>query len=206
MHKLLVLFGAFLCLSLTAAAQESTAALDATGSASEPAAQPTLGPSNRQPWQLGAGFQYQHYTLYGQKFNNYGFNSDFTGYLKDWFGIEGTAAMGFGHTGTTAKVPVSLHAKSVFVGGGPHIAINNKTRFEPWVHVLVGLEHFRFTQTNNTLGLGSNSAFGFLAGGGVDYKLAGDVSWRIQGDFIGSHFGSSVQKNYSFGTGLILNF
>ena len=48
----------------------------------------------------------------------------------------------------------SIDAKTFFIGGGPHISVYNTNHFEPWVHVLVGWERFRFTQTAT---LGSNS-------------------------------------------------
>jgi hypothetical protein len=206
MRKLLLLCGFLLCMSLTAVAQDSNGALDVSSPASDTASPSSLSVSDREPWQLEAGFQYQHYKVLGETFHNLGFNSSITRYLNDWFGVEGTVIAGFGHAGPTPTVPATLDAKSFFVGGGPHIALSNRSRFEPWGHVIAGLEHFRFSQTNNKIGLGSNSAVGFLAGGGVDYKIGGRAYWRVQADFIGSHFGDVTQTNYSFGTGLVFNF
>ena len=199
MRKLFVLCGAFLCLSLTAAAQESAPAFDPGSPAAEPAAPASLTPPDREAWQLGIGFQYQHFGVLGQSFHTLGYNADITRYLNNWFGVEGTVSLGFGSYGSAP----SLTAKSLFVGGGPHIALNNNSRFEPWFHVLAGLQHFRFSQGPV---LGSNSTIGFVGGGGVDYKFGGRASWRVQGDFIGTRFGSSIEKSYSIGTGLILNF
>ena len=203
MRKVLFLCGTILCLSLTAAAQDAPAAFNASSPASEPAAPVTFRPSDRAPWQLGIGFQYQHFKILGQTFHDVGYNTDFTRYLNDWFGLEGTVALGFG--GNTGA-PLNLHAKSLFVGAGPHLAVHNGTRFEPWGHLLVGWEHFRFTQTNTIIGLGSNSRIGFMGGGGVDIKIFPRAYWRVQGDAIGSHFGSSREINYSVGSGLVLNF
>jgi len=207
MSKLFILCGALLCLSLTASAQDSTAAFDASSSAAEPAASAaepaapaSLLPSDREPWQLGVGFQYQHYTPFYLNFHDLGFNTEVTRYLNNWFGVEGTVVMGFGNTGTTP----SRDAKSFFIGGGPHIAFANGSRFEPWGHVLVGWERFRFTESNI---LGDNSAVAFMAGGGVDYKIGERAYWRVQGDFIGSRIGTtSINRDYSFGTGLVFNF
>ena len=200
MRKLLFLCGAILCLAITAAAQDAPAEFDTSSTASEPAAPAPFQPPGRDAWQLGIGYQYQHFKILGQTFSDNGYNSDVTRYLTDWFGIEGTVAMGFGKTGA----PLNITAKSFFVGGGPHLTWARPGRFEPWGHVLVGWEHFRFTQT--AIGLGSNSAIGFMAGGGVDYKIFPRAYWRFQGDAIGSHFGASRQYNYSFGTGIVLNF
>ncbi len=137
MRKLFVLCGAILFLSMTTAAQDAPAGFDASSPASEPAAPATFHPSDRAPWQLGFGYQYQHYKALGQSFHTNGFNTDFTRYLNNWLGIEGTAVMGFGHTSTTP----SFVAKSLFVGGGPHVTVHNVGRFEPWVHVVVGWQH-----------------------------------------------------------------
>jgi opacity protein-like surface antigen len=199
MRKLLVLGGAILCLSMTAAAQDAPAAFDASSPASEPAAPVSFHPSDRATWQLGVGFQYQHFNILGQTFHDFGYNADLTYYLTNWFGVEGTVALGFGNTGA----PLNLPAKSFFVGGGPHVSVHHSGRFEPWVHALVGWEHFRFRQTST---LGSNSKVGFMAGGGVDYKIFPRGYWRVQGDAIVSSFGTTRQANYSIGTGLVLNF
>jgi len=114
--------------------------------------------------------------------------------------LEGTAIAGFGSLSTNS----SIDAKSLFLGGGPHISIHNSNHFEPWVHLIVGWERFRFTQSAT---LGNNSHAAFMAGGGVDYKIgSGRLYWRVQGDFLGSNFGPTFSKDYSFGTGLVLNF
>jgi hypothetical protein len=202
MRKLLVLFGAFLCLSMTAAAQDSSAALDTSSPAGEAAAPGTSYPSDRAPWQLGTGFQFQHYNVLGQTFHNSGFHTEVTRYLNDWLGLEGAVAGGFGHTGA----PLNIVAKSLFVGGGPLISAHNNSRYEPWAHVLVGLQHFRFALSNNVVGLGSNSALGFMGGGGVDLKLGRGISWRFQADYIGTRFLSAMQANFSFGSGVVFNF
>ncbi len=200
MRKLFVLCAALVCLSLTASAQDSTAAFDASSSASEPAASPSLIPADRDPWQLGLEFQYSAFNVLGQKFHNFGYQANVTRYLNNWFGLEGTANAGFGHTGSN----VNIDAKTFFIGGGPHISLHESGRFEPWVHVIAGWERFRFTQTTS---LGSSSHAAFLAGAGVDYKIGGGrIYWRTQGDFIGTNVGPTFGANYSVGTGLILNF
>jgi hypothetical protein len=200
MRKLSVLCAALFCLSLTASAQDSTAAFDASTSASEPAAPSSLIPADRDPWQLGVGFQYLQFNVVGHKFHDFGYQADVTRYLNNHFGLEGTVIAGFGSFGTNP----SIDAKSFFIGGGPHVSVFNSNHFEPWVHVIAGWERFRFTQTTT---LGSNSHAAFMAGGGLDYKIVGGrIYWRVQGDYNGSNFGNGITSNYSFGTGLVLNF
>jgi hypothetical protein len=201
MRKLLVLCAALFCLSLAASAQDSTGALDASSSESEPAAPASLIPADREPWQIGAGFQYlQFNNVMGLKFHDFGYQADVARYLSNWFAVEGTAIAGFGNTGTSPNI----NAKSFFIGGGPHVTVYNSAHLEPWVHLLVGWERFRTTQGAT---FGTNSHAAFMAGGGLDYKIGGGrLSWRVQGDFMGTNVGPAFSKNYSIGTGLVLNF
>ena len=173
-----------------------------------PSAHGQIFQPDRGPYQFGFGYQYQHYNVLGQKFHDNGYNADFSVHVVDWItgaslrlavAAEGTAVMGFGHTGGTPN----LDAKSLFIGGGPHVSIESGSRIEPWLHVLPGLQHFRFTQSST---VGSNSAFGFMAGGGLDFRLNQRVYWRIQADYIGTHFHSSEQSNFSVGSGIVLHF
>ena len=158
--------------------------------------------------QIGVGYQAQHFHVLGQTFHTHGYNTDLSFHVFDWLtgasmrvavAAEGTATFGFGHLNTNPN----LSAKSLFLGGGPHVSIQSNSFVEPWVHVLPGWEHFRFAQSDV---LGGNSAFGFIGGGGLDFKVGPRVHWRMQGDYIGTHFQSSLQSNYSVGTGLIIYF
>ncbi|HWF13201.1 MAG TPA: hypothetical protein VG272_05660 [Candidatus Acidoferrales bacterium] len=203
MRKLTILCVALFCLSLTASAQDSPAAFDTASPASEavpaPAPAPLL-PSDRDPWQVGLGFQYLQFNVLGVRFHDFAYKVDGTRYLNNWFGVEGAVIAGFGHVEGAPKVD----AKSLFLGGGPHISVYNSRHLEPWVHALVGWEHLRFTQ-GATLGADSHAAF--YAGGGVDYKISATrLFWRVQGDYIGTNFGPKLSTNYAFGTGVVINF
>ena len=103
MRKLTILCAALFCFSLTASAQDSTAAFDASSPASEPAAPASLIPADREPWQLGVGFQFLQYNVLGQKFHDFGYQADVTRYFINWFGVEGTAIAGFGQRGIESK-------------------------------------------------------------------------------------------------------
>lgn len=173
-------------------------------------------PAHAQIWDpdlgrydVGIGYQYQRYHVFGKEFQNNGVNGDFAIHIVDaltsvdWRingAIEATLASGFG--GHTTGKP-DLQPKSVFFGAGPHLAIENRSRIEPWAHLLLGVQHFRVTQGDT---LGSNSAFGFMLGGGADIRLLPRIAWRIQTDYMASTFLSSYQSNFSIGTGLVFNF
>ena len=201
MRMLSILCAALFLFSLTASAQDSSAAFETSNASSEPAVPASLIPEDREPWQIELGFQYLHYDVLGLSFHDLAYQAGVTRYLTNNFGVEGTAIAGFGHAGSSP----SITANSIFLGGGPHISLLNRNHFEPWVHVIAGWERFRFTQSTTR---GSNSHAAFLAGGGIDYKIGmGRLYWRVQGDFLGTNVGGNgFSKNYIFGTGLVLNF
>jgi hypothetical protein len=208
MRKFLVVCGAVLFLSLT-----SAAATDPPTSP-EPSAQAAPAgffSAERGRFEVGINYQFQRYQVFGSNFDNNGILSSFNVHLFDpltsvsWritAALEGAVGAGFGgHTGGTPN----LEVKSVFVGGGPRLAFESGSRLEPWAHLLVGWQHLRYTQTPT---LGSNSAFGFMVGGGVDIKLIRSVYWRVQADYLGTHFPppQTIQNNLSVGTGPIVTF
>jgi hypothetical protein len=78
MRRLSILCAALFCFSFTASAQDSTAAFDASSTAAEPAAPASLIPADREPWQMGVGFQFLQYNVLGQKFHDYGYQADVT--------------------------------------------------------------------------------------------------------------------------------
>lgn len=203
MCRFIVLCGAILCVWLTAAVPSFA------GPCTEQSEAPGIFVPTRDCFELGIGYQYQHFDVLGSEFHNNDYNANFDMHLFDLVtgadgrltvGVEGAATAGFG--GNTGGNP-SLKVKSLFLGAGPHLAIENKSRFEPWVHGLVGWEHLRFTQTAT---LGSNSALGYMVGGGVDIRLTPQLYWRFQADYLGTHFQSSLQSNYSTGSGIVFHF
>lgn len=169
---------------------------------------PTVYVPDRGCAEFGFGYQFQGFHEYGRKFHDNGFNVDFGMHLFDWLtggdgrltvNAEGLGMFGFGHTGGTPN----LDAKSLFLGGGLHAAIQSHSRLEPWIHIVPGWERIRFTQTTT---LGAENAFGFLAGGGLDVRVERGLYWRVQGDYVGTVFQSTEQSNYSVGTGLLFYF
>jgi hypothetical protein len=202
-YRSMALCGTILCLWLTAAKSFFA------GPCTERNEAPGIFVPVRGCFELGIGYQYQHFNVLGTRFHNSGLSADFGMHLFDLItgadgrvtvGVEGTAMSGFG--GNTGGNP-SLNVKSFFLGAGPHIAIENGSRFEPWIHGLVGWERLRFTQSAT---LGANSALGYMVGGGVDIRLRPQIYWRFQADYVGTNFQSSLQSNYSTGSGIILYF
>lgn len=204
MDAKLLLYGAVFVLSLGVVAQPSLA-----GPCTEQREAPGIFVPGQGCIDVAFGYQYQHFSVLGTRFNTDAYSMDVGVHLVDLvtgavgrltLGAEGNIVAGFdGHTSGSP----SLDAKSLFFGAGPHIAIESNSRFEPWIHGLVGWQHYRFTQTAT---LGSNSALGYMVGVGLDVRLKRAIYWRFQGDYVGTHFNSGLQTNYSAGTGVVLYF
>lgn len=165
--------------------------------------QHSIGAGSYAPWQIAVSFQYNRDNLIGSPFNAYGGNVSLARYFVRWFGVEGQLGVGFGNTRQTT-IPPNLTAKSIFFGIGPRLAYRNRTRFEPWAHVLIGAEHFRFSQTTGFLG--TNNALAGPAGGGVDVYFTPNVGLRAEADFIGSRFFSTNQRSFQVIGGVVINF
>ncbi|MBZ5643798.1 MAG: hypothetical protein LAO19_13635 [Acidobacteriia bacterium] len=175
---------------------------------SAPVAHAQIWAPDHKPLELGIGFQYTHYNIGGTQFHNLGEDASFTYHIIDPLtgagarltgSIEGAVMAGF--DGHPAGASSQVNAKSLFVGGGPHVALESPSRYTPWVHLLFGLDRVQLTAANR-------NAFGFVGGGGVDVNLVGPISWRVQADYLGTHFKTPawVQSNYAFGTGVVLTF
>jgi opacity protein-like surface antigen len=212
MRKLLIVVLAVFVPVLAASAQDlntqDQSNVASVASATPAAAAPQVSGYAFPDWQVSLGYQYNSLKINdntgnGSTFHTNGINASLTRYFKDWLGLEAQVGIGFGNTRATT-FPNSLDAKSVFIGGGPHIAYRNKSRFEPWGHALFGMEHFRFTQTGGVLG--SNTAFGWMGGGGLDYHFNSRMAIRGEGDYLGTHFFGATQTNFQAVAALVVNF
>lgn len=160
--------------------------------------------SDFTPWQLAIGYQYNRINLVGIPFNTNGANVTITRFFGRWFGLDAQAGAGFfGNTGTSTTPP-DLGVHSLFVGGGPRLAYRNHSRIEPWIHAVVGLEDFRFTQTSGVLG--SNHALGGAGGGGMDYIIGPHLALRAEADVMQTRFFSAYQRHFQGVGGLVFNF
>jgi hypothetical protein len=150
-------------------------------------------------WQLAAGFQFQHYNVFGASFANYGYHADITRTLTNWGSLEGIVATGFGHSGGVRNP----EAKSLFVGGGPRFTARTQRLFEPWMHVLVGMDRL----ASGVAGSGTApSSLAFMGGVGADLKFNPRIYLRVEGDYLGTQFQSTPESNISVGTSVVFNF
>jgi hypothetical protein len=211
MRKFLLLCGVVLLSSVAAAAQSDISAIAAPSPAAALPASPQFAQrAQLTDWQISIGYQFSRFNMPSQTMNSDtvpaftvnddGLDVSFTRFFLSWGGLEAEAATGFG-SGSTPQI---ASATSLFVGGGPRFARRGHGRFEPWGHVLVGLEHFRFTQT--AIDYGSNNALAFMGGGGVDIHLNGRTAIRVQADYLETGLFSRSQSNFDVGVGVVFNF
>ncbi len=162
------------------------------------------GHHQNDPWQAAFAYQYNRDNLLGSPFNTHGLNVTVTRFFGRWIGVEAQVGTGFfGTTGQTT-IPPSLSVKSVFFGAGPRLALRTGSRFEPWIHVVVGMEHYRFSQTAGLLG--SNNALAGEAGVGMDVYLRPHLAVRGEAGFIGSRFFSTNQRSFQVLGGVVFGF
>ena len=199
MRVAIFLLGTFLLFSAGAAAQ-------GPAGVGAPSGPKYAGTSEREndPWQFAVGYQYNRDNLLGSPFNTHGANFSLARYFGRWFGVEAQVGLGFlGKTGQSTT-PSNLDVKSLFAGGGPRLVYRNRSRYVPWGHVVVGIEHYRFSQTSGLLG--NNNAVAGDAGGGVDVYLKPHTAFRIEADAFGSRFFSTNQRSFQIVAGLVLDF
>jgi hypothetical protein len=201
MRVAIFLLGIFLFFSASAEAQGPAGV--GAGGGTGPRYSAT-GEHEYDPWQIAIGYQYNRDNLLGTPFNTHGLNVSVARYFGRWFGVEAQVGAAFlGNTGQ-GSVPPKLSAKSIFSGVGPRLAYRNRSRFEPWIHVVVGLEHYRFSQTAGLLG--SNNALAGPAGGGVDVFLSPHLALRAEADALGSRFFGTNQRSFQIVGGLVFGF
>jgi len=204
MRRLLVLIGFILCVAGPAGAQgPAGSGADSKPRPSHRSSSHNFSSPDFTPWQFSVDYQYNRINLTGSPFSTNGLSTDVTRYFTRWFGVEGQLGFGFGNTGATTS-PANLTMKSLFAGGGPHMAYRGHGRIEPWAHLVVGMQHFRFTQTAGVLG--SNTALAGAAGGGADYRLGTRTAFRVEADVIETRFFSANQRHFQVVSGLVFNF
>jgi outer membrane protein OmpA-like peptidoglycan-associated protein len=127
-----------------------------------------------------------------QESNPRGAGGSLTYNFNRWFGLtaDGSGNWGSGEGGpnlSTGNVGKLDDLGFYQVSAGPKLTYR-KAHFAPFAEGLAGWHHY------NSEGFGSDSGFGFLAGGGIDVPLGKHFGLRpIQGDYVFSnrHFGPS---------------
>lgn len=163
----------------------------------EPTPRFYFGNSEDFRFQLGLGYQYVRFRSTPFNANLNGLQTSLSYFINDWFAFEGNSVAAFG-----TRVLGGDRSKYLLYTGGGRIAWRQeKRRWEPWMHVLVGGLHM----TPQTA-LGGQNSFALQAGGGADWRLNSNVSVRVGGDYVRSQLYSQSQNNFQGGVGLVVHF
>jgi opacity protein-like surface antigen len=131
----------------------------------------------------------------------------FLGIVADFTGHYGTLAF----PGPTCPAgvpcgPVNANAHQYEAMFGPRISVPGG-KFRPFGEFEIGVGHVNTNASNNNIiGFGSATTYATALGGGLDYKIFGPVAWRLEGDYVRTHFFSTGQNNFRFSTGIAFRF
>jgi hypothetical protein len=83
---------------------------------------------------------------------------------------------------------------------GPRVSMSI-AKLRPFAEAFFGAAH---VNVNN--GFGSDTSFAEAIGGGIDYKFFHLLSWRLEGDYVGTHLLAARQNNARVSTGIVFRF
>jgi hypothetical protein len=120
------------------------------------------------------------------------------GKLAPWIGLVADVDGHYGNHnfgGTTADV--AAH-NALF---GPRVSVQVQ-RFRPFAELLAGAGHISRSHGISD----SNTSFVNGVGGGLDYRIAGPITFRGQLDWINTRFYGQGQNGVRFSTGIAVHF
>jgi hypothetical protein len=147
-------------------------------------------------WELAIGADWIRFRSSVFNASAVGVDSSVTYFTNDWFGIEGNVATGF-----APEIYDREHVKLLVYGAGPKLAWDINSRWEAWVHTIVGGAHEQ-PQTAD----GSRNSFAVEAGGGADYRFNPRFSGRLEADWVHTGFFSQSQNNFKLMGGVVFHF
>jgi opacity protein-like surface antigen len=174
------------------AAPASPAALPAS-----PAAKPkfVFGDRDDYRWQLGLGVEIFRFQSDLINATLVGTNTTLTYFTNSWLGLEGSLGTGF-----APEIYDREHVKLFTGSAGVRIG-TRRARFEPWGHFQIGGAHLQPQTAGNT-----KSAFMFMAGLGLDFRVNSRLSLRASADYVRTMFFSQDQNNVQGTLGAVIHF
>lgn len=161
------------------------------------------------------GYSYYNTNLAPSRSGLNGWQGTLEGKVLPVLGIVADITGHYGSTDLGQACPVV----PVFTGPGGCVNFNVTTHlyevmFGPRVGVQIGkLRPFAEFEAGvghvSGVGNGTNNtdtSLSTAAGGGVDYKIFHALAWRVQGDYVYTHFFSAGQNNVRISTGIVLRF
>ena len=147
-------------------------------------------------WQAYVGYTFvRFYELPAVAENQNGVNGGVTWFYNDWLGVDAEA---LGVHGTLA----GASSWTIFVGVGPRVRMWAGRDIEVFGHTLIGGAAF-WPDTP----YGSQGAFGYELGGGVDLRPhRSKFALRIEGDVLGTRFFQTNQWSPKVSAGIVYRF
>ena len=159
--------------------------------------------------EISGSYSYLHTNLIGPGGCCFGVNGGAGAvafHFNHWFGVAGEVA-GY-DAGNVRSSGRSLVLTTFAVG--PRLSLRSGSRFTPFAEGLIGGGRASATIYTGSGGLGSNSAFVALVGGGIDLRLSHRVAIRaFQADYVFSKFlngSNNRQNNLRIGAGIVFRF
>jgi hypothetical protein len=169
----------------------------ALGAPANPEPQGVYGVLQNYNWQAYVGYtHFVFYELPGVTGNLNGFNTSLVYYPHSGhFAGDGEFAVAFApNSEVNTRIEMGL--------GGVRYRLQVSPEIEIWAHGMVGGAKF-LPQTP----FGSEGAFAFQAGGGVDFSPRHKrLGFRLQGDMVGTRFFGTHQYNPKVAVGVVYRF
>jgi len=133
------------------------------------------------------------------------------GFVADFTGHYGSLNFPTFCSLCTAPTTASANAHQYEAMFGPRVSFP-AGKFRPFAEFEVGVGHVTTNPSgtvaaaNLILGFGSDTSYATALGGGLDYKIFSHVAWRLEGDYVRTHFFGTAQDNYRFSTGIAVHF
>src|SRR5580700_11121349 len=161
-----------------------------------PEPQQIQGVFENYSWQAYAGYTFvRFYELPAVAENQNGVNGGITWFYNDWLGVDLEALGVHGTLGGASSW-------TVFVGFGPRLRLWAGRSLEVFGHTLIGGAAF-WPDTP----YGSQGAFGYELGGGVDFRPhRSRFSLRLEGDLLGTRFFQTNQWSPKVSAGIVYKF
>jgi hypothetical protein len=147
-------------------------------------------------WQVYAGYTYfRFYEIPNLTANMNGFNFAVAYYFRPWIAVDGEIMAAFAsQSGVNSRFATGM--------GGVRVRLPSRGGVEFWGHGLAGGAHF-LPQTP----FGSQNALAYEGGAGVDLNPHhGRLTYRVQGDILGTHFFGTNQASPKISVGLVYKF
>jgi len=180
----------------------------------------TENPQYAERWDFFGGAQYSHFNPSPgrgvEAINLLGWQGDATAWMRDHFGLEGTARGLYGTLvvpPNTEKIPANPQMSEHLFLFGPNFRMLRGKNLTFGMHGLIGAAYGAFdtgfpagTRPQDVGIFNNKLALGLVTGAWADYNLGPRLSVRIVTDFQPTHYGFTWQKEFAGSAGIVYKF